>query len=189
MPGIDADVTVGPLELMASIGVELGRINDRADRAALAEHRYREMMRARVPIDVKIVCSGSPAVDGQDFGLVIGGPAAGFYWLVRRLVMGAVKVDDMAAGTGDIFVSAIGGDQGSTLQGASLENMLTTSELVDLAATLPFVHFYSNRQVIVQAGENLIPVVGGAAAATTYVASAQIEVHRTVSDVDIAFGS
>ena len=188
MAGIDLDVQAGPLEVVAGLSLELGRMNDRYDADRLAERRKREAMRARVPADVRFQASGIIPTPTVRAGLNLGGPDAGYYWLVRRLVVGGVTWKTTAAGTSEVYITALTGQQGQIFSG-SLITGLALSDLVDQSAALPNKAFYSNRQMIVRQNENLVVVIDTGTAGQQYVAAAQVEFHREVSDVETDFGA
>lgn len=183
MPGIELDVDLGPIELIGKLGVELDRMNSNYE-AQLAQHRKREYERSRMPADVRQFTSGSSAVAATvPFALQLDGPQAGYYWLLRRLVVGGVTWATTAAGTGEVYVTGLTSAAGNGGNGyGSISSIASLSDLVDQCGTgLPFKSFYSNRQVIVQSGENLTVVIRTGTNSQTYVAAAQFEVHRTLS--------
>jgi len=188
VPGLELDASLGGIEVVASLTAALNRNAD-VNAAAMAEHRKREMMRARVPFDIRFQMSGVCPTPTARFGLNLGGPDSGFYWLVRRLVVGGLTFKTAAAGTMEAYITGLAGSQGQASFGPIVAGLALT-DLVDQAAALPTVpHFYSNRQMTLQAGENFVVLIDTGTAGQTYVAAAQVEIHRTVSDVDTAFGS
>lgn len=191
MPGIELDAQAGPLEVVASLGVELGRLNDRYDRDRLEERRRREAMRARVPADVRFQTSVTIPTPTQRTAMSLGGPDAGFYWLVRRLVIGGVTFKTVAAGSAEIYVTGLAPPYGTAGVGPIVAGLAMT-DIADQFATLPTPAgrgFYSNRQMVVQENENLVVVIDTGTAGQVYVAAAQIEFHRTVSDVETDYGA
>jgi hypothetical protein len=189
--GVDLDVQAGPLEVVAGLSLELGRLNDRYERDRLEERRQREAMRARVPMDVRFQASGICPTPTARFGLNIGGPDVGFYWLIRRLVVGGVTFKTVAAGSAEIYVTALAGQQGAASFGPIVAG-LALSDMADQFASLPTPAgrgFYSNRQMVIQENENLVVLIDTGTAGQQYVAAAQVEVHRTVSDVETDYGA
>jgi hypothetical protein len=180
MAGIDLDVTAGPLEVVAGLSLELGRMSDRIDADRLAEHRKREQMRARVPMDVRLTASGACPSGSPDFGLNVGGPDNGFYWMVQRLVVGGNNWDSVVAGDATIYVTALTGPLGG-LSTTGIAAVQPLSDVVDHSVALPNVAFYSPHQVILQANENLVVVIGEGTAGAQYVATAAIQAFRTIA--------
>lgn len=178
MPGLDVDLDLGPIEIMAGVRAELATLNKH--NAAQAEHRRRETQRARMPSDVRMISSAAIPTPTQRTGINLGGPDPGFYWLLRRLIIGGTAWKTVAAGTGEVYVTALGGQQGSAIVGPMIAG-LALSDIVDQASALPFKNFYSNKQVIVQEQENLLVVIDTGTAAQQYVVTAQFEVWRTIS--------
>jgi hypothetical protein len=180
MAGIDLDVSAGPLEAMASLSVELGRMNDRADDAARAEKRRRDLLRTRTPIDVRLFSSGICPTPTANFGISLDGPDPGFYWHVRRIIIGGQTWTTTAAGTAEIYITALTGLRGIAATGG-IASIRSITDLVDQAATLPNKAYYGTHELYVQPGENLIGVIITGTAAQQYVMAAEVEVHRTIS--------
>lgn len=169
------DVDLGPIEVMASIGTEVRKMNDN-----FKKWRQAEMRRSQLPSDDRINTSVTIPTPTARTGISLGGPSAGYYWLLRRLIVGGTTFKTTAAGTAEVYVTGLGSDTGSAITGPII-TALALTDLVDQATTLPNKAFYSNRQVIVQANENLMVVIDSGTAGQLYIASAQFEVHRTVN--------
>ena len=178
MAGLELDLDLGPLEIMAGVKAELSEMN--RHNAAEAEHRRRETRRARVPIDARLVTVGACPSGGGDFVLSVGGPDPGFYWLLQRLVVGGLLYDTTAQGDAEVYVTGLSFGAGAST--GPMVSALGLSDLVDHAAAFPSVAFYSPHQVIIQAQENLAALIGGGNAAQQYVMAAQVQVFRTVAD-------
>jgi hypothetical protein len=177
MPGISADLDLGPIEIMAGVRAELSTLN--AHNAARDERRKRELARTRVPVDARLITVGTCPAGGADFVLSVSGPDPGYYWLVQRLVIGGLLFDTTAAGDAEIYVTGLsfgsGGSVGPQVAALGL------SDLVDRAPSLPNIAFYSPHQIIVLAQENLAALIGGGTAAQQYVMAAQVQVFRTIA--------
>jgi hypothetical protein len=174
MPGLEADLDLGPLSIMAGVRAELSTLNKHN-----AEHRKREIARTRVPVDARLTTVGACPSGGADFVLSVGGPDPGYYGLLQRLIVGGVLWRTTAAGAAEIYVTGL-----SFGAGAGTGPMMTAlglSDQVDDAATLPNVAYYSPHQVIVQAQENLVALIHGGSAAQQYVMAAQFQVFRTLA--------
>lgn len=183
MAGIELDASAGPLEVVAGLSLELNRMNDRYERDALAERRKREAMRARMPAYVRFQTSVVIPTPTVRTAMSLGGPDAGFYWLVRRLVIGGVTFKTVAAGSAEIYVTALAPPFGTAGVGPIVAALAMT-DIADQYATLPTPAgrgFYSNSQMIVQENENLVVVIDTGTAGQTYVAAMQVEHHRTIS--------
>jgi hypothetical protein len=178
MPGIDLDVDLGPIEVMAGVRAELSTLNKH--NAAWAEHRRREIARTKVPIMVRLPVSGVIPTPTVRTGINLGGPDPGYYWMVRRLVIGGVTWKTTAAGTAEVYVTGLSGGQGGAVTGPMISGLALT-ELVDQAASLPNKAFYSDQQLMLQAQENLMVVVDSGTAGQLYIAAAQVQVFRTIA--------
>jgi len=183
--GAELDLDLGPI--MADLAVELGRMNDRDDDAA-AERRRREHVRALIPADVRLVTVGTIPSPTARSMLSVGGPDAGYFWLVRRILVGGLTFKTTAAGTAEIYVTGLSGSVGSVTTGPIVSG-LALSDLVDQYATLPKVVNYTSHQIIVQEGENLCAVVDTGTAGQQYVMAAQLQVVRRSSQADLATAS
>jgi hypothetical protein len=154
---------------MAEVGVELRKTRDQN---AKLWHAQREWERSRVPSYVRQFNSVVIPAGGARTGFGFPGPRAGFYMLLRRLIVGGTTWKTTAAGTAEIYVTglpsgAIGG--------------LALSDMVDQAPSLPNKAYYSNQQIVVNNGEHVEVVIDTGTAAQTYVGTALFEVWRTLS--------
>lgn len=174
MPGVEADISVGPIELYASLGTKLDEVN-----ANLKKMQRLNFTRSRVPQDVRMFQSTTIGAAAPRTGISLGGPQAGFYWLVRRLIVGGVTFKTSAAGTAEVYITGLGGEAGAIV--GPMISALGLTDLVDQATSLPNIAFYTNRQLIVQANENLMVVIDSGTASQVYTATCQVENHRTVS--------
>jgi hypothetical protein len=172
MAGIDADVTIGPLEVVASVGASLDRFSDHLDRQAAEDHARRERARARVPMRVRFNNSAISDAGADPLVIDVGGPEAGFYWLARRLLIGGVTWKSAVGGTAEIYVSA-GGHPWPLSR--------NLSDMVDQATSLPSKAFYSNEQILVHPREKLYVIVDTPTASTQYIVSSLFEVHRDIA--------
>lgn len=175
MPGVEADLSLGPVEAMASIGVELGKHT-----AEMVAWRKREWERSRVPASVRLWANAIIPSPTTRTGINLGGPDPGFYWLVRRLIVGGVAWKTAAAGTAEIYITGLSGGQGGAVTGPII-SALALSDMVDQAPSLPNKAYYSNQQFMIQEQENLMVVIDSGTAAQQYVATCQIELWRTIS--------
>lgn len=169
MPGLEADLSLGPLDVMAELGVELRKTRDQN---AKLWHAQREWERSRVPSYVRQFNSVVIPAGGPNASFGFPGPRAGFYMLLRRLIVGGLTWETTAAGTCDVYVTGLP-------SGAS--SNLGLSDMVDNSAFLPNKAYYSNQQVVVNAGEHVEVVIIGGTAAQQYVGTALFEVWRTLS--------
>lgn len=182
MAGISADLDLGSIEIMAGLKAELSKSNDLHERDQ--KWRARELARSRVPSSVRQFVSATIPTPTVRVGMSFGGPDPGFYWLLRRLVIGGVNWKTAAAGTAEIYVSALGAGQGQAAVGP-IVNGLGLTDMVDQAAALPDKAYYSNQQIIIQENENLIVLIDGGTAGQQYVAAAQCEIWRTIASPSV----
>lgn len=178
MPGFDVDLDLGPIEVMASLRGELATLN--AHHRADAERRKRETARARTPVVARLISNVAIGAGAPRTAVSLGGPDPGYYWMVRRLIIGGVTWKTVAAGTAEIYISGLSAAQGAGITGPMVSG-LALSDLVDQAPSLPNKAFYSDQQMMLQAQENLLIVIDGGTATQTYVAAAQVQVFRTLA--------
>lgn len=178
MPGLDVDLDLGPLEVMAGVRAGLSELN--AHNKRWEAFKQRETARARTPVDARLITVGSAPAGGGRFALSVGGPDPGYYWLLQRLVIGGLTFKTVAAGSAELYVSALTFPFGSSSGGYAVSS-LGLSDLVDQTPSLPNISFYSPHQVIVQEQENLAAIIDSATAAQQYVMAAQFQVFRTIS--------
>lgn len=164
------------------INLQLGRVADRLDKDAEERRRDRETARARVPSIVRIQNSGVIPTPTAPFGLNMGGPDAGFEWVVRGLVIGGLTWSTTAAGSAEVYVSGLGAQWGTAAGGAgTAAGVRSLSDLVDQAASLPSKGFYGREQLVIKESESLIVVINGGTAAQQYVAAMRCQVVRTAA--------
>ena len=178
MPGAELDLDLGFADVMIGLKAELSKMNDR--NARMDEHRRREAARARVPSMVRMFSSATIPAAAPRTGISLDGPSAGFYWMLRRLIVGGVTWKTTAAGTAEVYVTGLGGAVGQAVTGAMVSG-LALSDMVDQAYTLPLRAYYSDQQVMVQENENLVIVIDSGTAAQQYVVTAQFQVFRTIT--------
>lgn len=149
--------------VMAGLSGALGDLTD--------EMRAHRRMRAlETPADVSQNGSG-PAPAAGGLGLDLGGPTAGYVWLLRGLSIGGVSSGTAAAGTGEVYTSP--------LPAAAMAALRDTLSLRVVASALPFVATFSSRMVVLQDPEHLTVVVVGGTSGQQYVASARFEQYAT----------
>lgn len=178
MPGISADLDLGFVDIMAGVKAELSTLNEH--NKSYSEWKKRETARARVPMMVRLVANATLGAGGPRTGINIGGPDPGYYWMVRRLLIGGVTWKTTAAGTAEVYVTGLTGSQGQPVTGPAVSG-LALSDMVDQAASLPNKAFYSDQQFMLQAQENLMVVIDSGTAAQQYVVTAQVQVFRTIA--------
>lgn len=100
------------------------------------------------------------------------GPEQGYFWYVRSIVIGGTDPSVVAAGTADIYVSAMLPNSSLTLAALGL------ADWRDHQATLPSVSFYSRGALPLRLNENLSIVVSGGTATHQYVAACQFEQYE-----------
>lgn len=168
-----------------SLDVQIGKLAQSIDKLDGSARRSREIARARVPFPVRLTASGVCPTPTAAFALNLGGPDAGFFWVVRRIVVGGLTWSTTAAGTAEVYVHGFAGGPGGITSGAgSVAGVRALSDLVDQAGSLPNKAFYSTEQVIVQPNESLSVVVLTGTAAQQYVAAAGVQVVRLTTSLD-----
>lgn len=125
-----------------------------------AERRRRE--EALIPTDFPIRGGGTAPSSG-DLIFSCGGPPQGRNWVLRRLAVGGT--DPTAASSGSAyFYASSSGDK----------DQLLGSDWFDVAATLPLVGWYSSRQVVIQAGQQIWCRIHTPTAGAAYVVSGTV---------------
>lgn len=145
------DIALGAIvDLTASVH----ELRDVLDRMRQLEEDYGIQGPVQVPLRgvVTTPASGNAVID-------LGGPSYGRRWEVRRLVVGGVTFGDSVSGTAEIYAA-------SSAQGALQARSLT--DLVDQAATLPLVGFYSAGQLVLRHPQRLCVVLVSPSASTAY---------------------
>lgn len=175
------------LDVDLDLGVKFDLLTGAVDRNTRAQRLRMEREKALAPMDVRITSSGQSPASG-DFGLCIGGPDPGFYWMVRRVSISGATVGATAAGSGELYVTALGYPTGTVISGGtSVPAVRDSADLADTFATVNgLVHFYSDHQLVIQEQENLILVVHSPSASTGYRLAAQLQVIRTPSTIAAA---
>ena len=166
------------LDVNVDLQAALGRNADALDRNTKMRRRAMEQEKARVPLDVRIPASAVSPSSG-DVALAFGGPDPGFYWMVRRVLVGGQQWSSAVNGSAELYVTSITTNSGSSAGIVSIRNL---TDMVDQAATLPSKAYYGLHELPVQQNENLVVVIHSPSASTTYSASAQIQVFRTVPE-------
>lgn len=174
MPGPEAELNVGGIDVMASVGVELKKLNEH--NAAMAQWRKQEWERSRVPSYVAQFASVVIPTSGARTGFGFNGPRAGFYMILRRLIVGGATWKTTAAGTSEVYVTGL---PSGAIGGLSLADM------VDQSAFMPNKAYYSNIQVVVQAGQHVEVVIDSGTGSQQYQAGALFEVWRQLSGENV----
>jgi len=171
------------VDLSASIGQLASEV--RGLRADQERMRRREIKRARVPQTVRLQGSGICPTPTAPFGINFGGPDSGFFWIVRRIVVGGLTWATSASGSAEFYVTGLAGLPGVASSGiGTAAGVRALSDLIDQVGSMPAAKFYGNSQVPVLANESLVVVVAGGTAGQQYVASTNIQLIRTTSDLD-----
>lgn len=178
------------IDLEAGLSLNIGRLAesaDKLDRVARAM-RAREIERAREPFTVRLLTSGVCPTPTVPFGLQFGGPDPGFYWNVRRIVVGGLTWTTTANGTAEVYITGLAAAPGAAASGAgSVAAVRSLSDLVDQAATLPSKGFYGNGEMVVEANESLVIVVNTGTAGQQYTAAASVQVVRKTTTIESEF--
>lgn len=175
------------IDAHGSLEISLGRLSDRLDKDAEERRRDRETARARAASIVRLQNSVTIPTPTTPSGINFGGPDAGFEWVVRRIIVGGLKWATTAAGTAEVYVTALGAQWGTTGSGAgTAAGLQSLADLVDQSASLPNKAFYGREELVVKENESLVVVINGGTAAQQYVATCGLQVVRTVA---VAWGA
>lgn len=131
-----------------------------------------ETLRAREPFFTKLAGSATSPASGS-FLIDLGTPNPGFFWIVRRIVIGGDNWGSSVSGTAELVIAATGG--------IAAGNARTIPDTIDEYASLPVARFYSSKQIVVKETEHLMLLFLSPSATTLYSANAGIEVFRTVA--------
>lgn len=134
------------------------------------QRRVNKRLASQATIPVDYVKGGSAVVaQGQTIVEVgCGGPDMGHIWLLRRLAVGTMPVSTAQSGVSAyVFVTA-------EPQGFVINNMPVLGWQT-FTNTVPNTAHFSNRQLIVRAGEHIRVVFTGVTAAVQYQAECTVE--------------
>ncbi len=142
-------------QLKAAIKAGLDGFAERED--ARREHQDR-----LIPTDHHVQGGGVGPASG-DLIFACGGPPLGKSWVLRRLSISGTDPTAVIAGKAYFFASSAGDT-----------DQLIASGWFALAATLPSVSYFTSRQVVVQAGQQIWCRVTSPTSGTAYVVSGQV---------------
>lgn len=156
---------------MADLKVTLGDVRSTVEKLAKAVNDER-MDRSKKESERWIRIHGTAILDSNGFAVITfdnKGPDQGYYWYVRKLVVGGLTPTTTAAGRLDVFVSA-----------ANLDNTPTLAEIgladwQDQATALPLVGPYGDGELVLRAPEKLFVVVSGGTATQQIVCTGTIK--------------
>jgi hypothetical protein len=165
------------IDLSASLHLAIGNLAEETKKMREAVNRAR----ALVPADVRLNVSATSPSSG-DFWMSFGGPAAGFYWVVRRLIVGGASWSSTVSGSAELYVTAGSvGAMGTSGTGgyASIRDL---NDLVDQAANLPTKGYYGFHELVVGPHESLAVVIDSPSASTLYKATIGIQLYRVQAE-------
>ena len=170
--------------LDVALGHKLDRIAGGLDRMNGETRRQREIERARLPFPSVMKASGVCPTPTASFALNFGGPDAGFYWVIRRIIAGGLTWTTSAAGTAEVYVHGFAGLTGVATSGpGSVASTRSLSDMADQSASLPNKAFYGSEELVVQANESISVVIVGGTAGQQYVANCGIQVVRLTTSL------
>jgi hypothetical protein len=112
----------------------------------------------------------SVIITAGGFGVIrLAGPDQGHFWYVRRVVIGGVTPTTVAAGRGDLFVSAADHRSKTAL------NQFALTDWRDQALALPSITVYNRGGLNMRLNEELYVAISGATVAQQYIAVCQFE--------------
>ncbi len=159
------------LQVDAGLELSLDAHTRALDRNTHERRRASEIAKAQTPADVRLQQSGTSGSSG-DLALIFAGPDTGYYWMVRRLVVGGAAWSTAVTGTAEVYLTAI--------NSPIYPSIRDLADLADQSASLPNKAFYGDHQFVVQANENVVVVIHTPAATTLYKASLQFQQFRTL---------
>lgn len=145
-------------KLGVNLNSSLEQMNKRLAHIEALEAAYEE----RGPVRVALRAAEASDASGAAIVLDLGGPAHGRLWEVRRLVLGGAAWSSTAAGTALIVTGS-----------GTASSAPPLPDVVDEAASLPKVSFYSSGQVVLRNPAHLYIVIDSPTASTTYAAGGE----------------
>lgn len=146
-----------------------------------AEHlagMARTLRRTAAQTPVQYVTQGSAVIDAAGLGVVAftpAGPDQGHFWYVRSLVVGGATWDTAAAGSAEVYASAM-----------DLRLMRDASppltDLIDQATALPLPAKYGRGELTLRNPERLFVRFVGATPGQEYTASIRLEDVQEAAD-------
>lgn len=165
----DEHPLVTGINLMAKVGVQIGKAADEIKRAGDRMDQLARAVERNTPVDASGVASGQ-YVTGTPLVLNFGQPDVGTFWELTSFAVGGLEVNVSATGSWGLYTSAL-----PTLAGAGLAN------LVDVGASMPAVFNYGTAQLIANDGENVFAIIFGGTNGQTYVANIQYRVFNIIA--------
>lgn len=176
-PKGDDDELVSGVNLLAKIGVHIGKVEEESRKTNQAIGQLARAIERNTPVDATSVASGN-FVTGTPLVLNLGKPDKGTFWEVGVFSIGGNEVNISAAGTWGLYTSAY-----PNLGGAGLGN------LVDVGGSMPGVFNYSTAQLVVPDGQFLFAIVFGGTNGQGYVCRAGFRVYNVIaSQGQVTFG-
>ncbi len=158
---VDTKLSIGQMSLEALVDLKasVDGMTDLFRKYLRAQEEYQQ----RGPLQLALRTSGTSGSSG-DLGFGFGGPKYGRLWEIRRVIVGGLDWDTTVSGSAQLYVASV-----PALQMVNNDNL---ADMVDQAATLPSVAFYSSGQIVLRHPQELHIVIDGPSATTSYVASA-----------------
>lgn len=159
------------IEVGFGLEAALGSATAALEKNTATNRRVIDTLKAATPVDLRFNTAGTSASSG-DLTLVYYGPDTGFFWHVRRIIVGGANWSSVVAGTAEVFVTAL----------SSTSYSRDLADQVDQASQLPNKAFYGQHELFVQANENLLIVIHSPTATTLYKSSIQVQQFRTIPE-------
>lgn len=160
----EADTDQGNLfSIFGNLTATLGGLGD-----TLARTNKRLAKQATVPVDY--IHSNSAVVPSPTANTEVGlgGPDQGHVWLVRQLAVGAIPVTTPLVGA-SCYVYITG------QTAPNITGIMPVFDLATYTATVPRTGHWSNRQMVVKAGQKIRAVFVGVTAGLQVAAEARVE--------------
>lgn len=164
--GTSTDGVVAHLVGQLGLLVEFGR-----DQAHGLDGIRHDLQRLPAQTPVQYATQGSVTIDANGFGVIAftpAGPDQGHFWYVRSLVVGGATWDTAAAGTAEVYASAM--DLRLMLDAAP-----PLTDLVDQATALPLPAKYGRGELTLRNPERLFVRFVGATPGQEYTATIRLE--------------
>lgn len=164
-------VTDEGLEVDASfkLSLQLGALTDEMREFNAWQRRARE----NTPTPFRQGNSTTIPTPTAPTAIGLGGPTPGFIWELRSITIGGLTFTTTAAGTAEVYSTALGG--------AQIAAVRDLTQIVDQATALPIVGGYSTGQIILQHPEKLQVVIVSGTAGQQYAAVAFWRQYPTIA--------
>lgn len=161
---------VSGINLMAKVGLQIGKATEELSKMSETVGQMARAVERNTPVNAAVVAVGT-FVTGVPLVLNFGQPDTGTFWEICSWAVGGTEINVTSTVTQvGLYTSAV-----ATLPGAGMTN------LVDFAATAPYVDHYSPGQVFGNDGENVFCIIYGGTNGQQYVSNIQFRVYNVIA--------